>query len=570
MSESPNSGKRQKIAEASSHDATVGKPKYPFVNYDVHLPSQPGLIEFPSRDGMVEHGVSVQTGPRPVPVWFSLGADSAVSPQCRSAQYSAVAHSPFTDFNRDDQDLVPSLYATPDSLENFKTFREDLPAEIPNPYLSEFRDAEVADVVSNAVRRDPSLYTSVWPRPILGIASAADGPADLVVGVTPITASHAERMPWQWELSNRSAILAAIVEGIAHCGGDLLIPFRGLILSQWMGGVLFRLSQVFVKVTVVRSQITPRWDDSCYIFCQTRRPSSKFVDKAVKMLAKLDAEVRARDGMQTWGYVVPPVCFTDPALVSWLKSVNAQLIGLVKQPYSVPSIYPSMENLASQFRLKKYVFIQDPEQLIGFYFGSFNPVHENHIALAQVALERLGLARVVFVPNLDGNDEKDVLPLPHRVAMLRARVQDMHAMEVLEPTAPTKRWEAKAVIAEETAERLFANSRSRGQPALLLGQDSWNKAVLGSSRDKTTRHFIGISKLVKERFFIFPRTDQQEPVLPAPKPIRDNVTVVEGFSDPIPGLSSSQIRDSVVEDVPHGLHERVLEYIRSHNLYSSA
>ena len=35
---------------------------------------------------------------------------------------------------------------------------------------------------------------------------------------------------------------------------------------------------------------------------------------------------------------------------------------------------------------------------IGFFGGSFDPPHRGHIALARLAIERLGLDRVLFAP----------------------------------------------------------------------------------------------------------------------------------------------------------------------------
>jgi hypothetical protein len=178
----------------------------------------------------------------------------------------------------------------------------------------------------------------------------------------------------------------------------------------------------------------------------------------------------------------------------------------------------------------------------------------------------------MYVPNNDEHAVKkdDLLSLSHRVCMLKIR---SHAepgdwMDVAEPSGSTKRWESKAEIAEKICSSMFEESPVSGVPVLILGQDSWNKAVLGSSRDKTTRHFIGISKLVKMQFFIFPRTNQEEPVLPTPKPIRDNVSVIEGYTDPFENLSSSRIRESIRNGVHvDGIHESVIGYIRNNKLY---
>jgi nicotinate (nicotinamide) nucleotide adenylyltransferase len=280
-----------------------------------------------------------------------------------------------------------------------------------------------------------------------------------------------------------------------------------------------------------------------------------------------------------WGYSVPPACFSDPVWIKWLRNINNQLIGAVRPsaPFQ-PETYESIYKLASRLRLKKYIFPNEPNTVIGFYFGSFNPVHENHIALAEYAHKQLGLTRIVFVPNSDEHEAKkdELLPIGHRISMLEARVSSIDWMSVIKPAASTKRWESKAEIAEDACSSLMQETPSIGVPALLLGQDSWNKAVLGSSRDKTTRHFIGISKLVNAKFFIFPRTEGQDsgqPVLPAPKPIRDNLTVVDGYRDPIGHLSSSRIRQALrmnFLECPEGLDVRVYEYVRAKNLYASS
>lgn len=39
-----------------------------------------------------------------------------------------------------------------------------------------------------------------------------------------------------------------------------------------------------------------------------------------------------------------------------------------------------------------------PPENIGFYGGSFDPVHHGHLILARDAVEQLGLARLIFIP----------------------------------------------------------------------------------------------------------------------------------------------------------------------------
>jgi len=267
-------------------------------------------------------------------------------------------------------------------------------------------------------------------------------------------------------------------------------------------------------------------------------------------------------------------------VMSWVKSVNIQLMSPVIHAapgaltYVAQSV-PTIERWASNLRIKKYLFWQDAveQHPIGFYFGSFNPIHENHVALAQYAHDCLGVEKVFFVPNQDGNKDKEstVLPLEERLGMIRARIDGIEFFDTVSPNTSTQRWEAKANIAEAMTNKLFENFRSSGQPVLLLGEDSWNKAVIGSSRDKTTRHFIGIAKIVKSQIFVFPRAKTCEEIVNPPKPIRELTKVISDYSDPIVGLSSSMIREKLMStnkpDQIDGLHPNVRQFIDSHNLY---
>lgn len=65
------------------------------------------------------------------------------------------------------------------------------------------------------------------------------------------------------------------------------------------------------------------------------------------------------------------------------------------------------------------------EQL-GVFGGTFNPVHHGHLILAREARERLGLARVVLVPNFCSplREEESLAPAEDRLAMLRLAVED--------------------------------------------------------------------------------------------------------------------------------------------------
>lgn len=63
--------------------------------------------------------------------------------------------------------------------------------------------------------------------------------------------------------------------------------------------------------------------------------------------------------------------------------------------------------------------------------GTFNPIHNGHLFLAEEALHTLGLDRVVFVPNrLPPHKETPSLTASDRLNMLEAAVADIDVFEV--------------------------------------------------------------------------------------------------------------------------------------------
>src|SRR5882724_4082944 len=63
---------------------------------------------------------------------------------------------------------------------------------------------------------------------------------------------------------------------------------------------------------------------------------------------------------------------------------------------------------------------------IGFFGGSFDPIHRGHVALAQAAAERFDLRQVLFVPaNVPPHKQKQpVTAFVHRYAMVALATQD--------------------------------------------------------------------------------------------------------------------------------------------------
>jgi nicotinate-nucleotide adenylyltransferase len=73
-----------------------------------------------------------------------------------------------------------------------------------------------------------------------------------------------------------------------------------------------------------------------------------------------------------------------------------------------------------------------PNEKIGLYGGSFDPVHNGHLILARDALERLDLDRVIFIPARVSPHKLDHPPAPPeaRCQMLVAAIADEPRFEM--------------------------------------------------------------------------------------------------------------------------------------------
>lgn len=70
---------------------------------------------------------------------------------------------------------------------------------------------------------------------------------------------------------------------------------------------------------------------------------------------------------------------------------------------------------------------------IGIFGGSFNPVHQGHLVMAECCRERAGLDRVLFIPAATPPHKQpnDLASCEDRLAMLRLAVGGQAAFEVL-------------------------------------------------------------------------------------------------------------------------------------------
>lgn len=113
---------------------------------------------------------------------------------------------------------------------------------------------------------------------------------------------------------------------------------------------------------------------------------------------------------------------------------------------------------------------------VGVYAGAFDPVHKGHIAFAEEAL-RLGLERVVLLPERMPRHKPGVTDFAHRVAMLRLAVAGHPQIEVTE--LPDEQFTVGQTLPE-------LKTRFGSDLALLMGSDV----------AKTLPHWEDVDKLL--------------------------------------------------------------------------
>lgn len=188
---------------------------------------------------------------------------------------------------------------------------------------------------------------------------------------------------------------------------------------------------------------------------------------------------------------------------------------------------------------------------VGLYFGSFNPIHNGHLAIANYMLEYSDLQQIWFVvsPQNPFKTKKSLLPDYQRFELVNLALGDTDCYKAsnveFNLPKPSRTVDTLAYLYDKHPDKKFA---------LIMGTDNlvnfhkWkNYEVILKNHD----------------IYVYPR-----PGIPETK--FDNHPKVKLVDAPLMEISSSFIRNAIKEkrDVRFFVPQRVWEYIEEMNFYS--
>lgn len=193
---------------------------------------------------------------------------------------------------------------------------------------------------------------------------------------------------------------------------------------------------------------------------------------------------------------------------------------------------------------------------IGIFAGTFDPIHDGHIAFARAALDQ-GLDKVMFLTEPRPRRKQGVRALEHRLAMVRLAVDS-------EPRFGVVVLEQARFTAHETLPKLQA--RFPGHRLVLL---------FGGDVISHIAHWPHVDSLVQAVDLLIATRRENEAILRSTLSTLNKTAGLKFTYDIIHPKSgertSSTIRHSLKHDNPAiGLQREVQAYIAKHRLYCSA
>ncbi len=196
---------------------------------------------------------------------------------------------------------------------------------------------------------------------------------------------------------------------------------------------------------------------------------------------------------------------------------------------------------------------------IGVLGGTFDPIHNGHIAVAEEVKSRLSLAEVLFVPAGQPwlKEGTPLLAAEHRVQMVRLAISGRPCFRIV--TLEVDRGGPSYTV--DTIAELQTRLSAGDELYFILGWDNLTQLP----RWREPSQMVKMCRLVAVPRPGYPLPDLKaiEAVIPG---LSQSLIVLD---KPVVDISATEIRSRVAQglSVRHLVPEPVDEYIRQHKLY---
>lgn len=193
---------------------------------------------------------------------------------------------------------------------------------------------------------------------------------------------------------------------------------------------------------------------------------------------------------------------------------------------------------------------------IGLYFGSFNPIHIGHLAIAGYMTEFAGLNQIWFVvsPQNPLKKKKTLLADHHRLYLTQLAIGDNDRLRASDI-------EFKLAVPSYTIDTLayLTEKYPKNEFCLVMGEDNLY----------SLHKWKNVIELVKKyAIYVYPRPNADKPVSPLLDLIL-SAAEIHSVKAPLMDISGTFIRNGIKngKDMSYFLHPAVWKYIKEMHFY---
>jgi len=187
---------------------------------------------------------------------------------------------------------------------------------------------------------------------------------------------------------------------------------------------------------------------------------------------------------------------------------------------------------------------------VGLFFGSFNPIHIGHLAIANYMLSFTEMNELWFVvsPHNPFKKQHNMLSENNRLYLVKLAIEDYPLYKVnnieFRMSKPSYTIDTLVILSEKYPQNKFA---------LIMGSDNLEQFHKWKNSNVIIANY---------HRYIYPRPE-------TPAHLLENIPNATVVNAPLMDISSSFIRKAIYEgkEVPFFMHEKVYRYLKEMHFY---